>query len=77
MIQLGVGLSRVESHGPARHPYNANKNNDNFDKAIKVKKINNIKRNVPRSCFFAFSIGPKMVAMMMMIPSYLINTFPR
>lgn len=41
----------------ARHPYNANKNNDNFDKAIKVKKINNIKRNVPRSCFFAFSIG--------------------
>lgn len=31
---------------PRAASHSANKNNDNFDKAIKVKKINNIKRNV-------------------------------
>lgn len=39
----------------------ANKNNDNFDKAIKVKKINNIKRNVR---FF----GMKMMMVVMVFP---------
>lgn len=38
---------------PSHRP-SANKNNDNFDKVIKVKKINNIKRNV-RGFFFSYS----------------------
>lgn len=38
---------------PSHRP-SANKNNDNFDKVIKVKKINNIKRNV-RRFFFSYS----------------------
>lgn len=38
---------------PSHRP-SANKNNDNFDKVIKVKKINNIKRSV-RGFFFSYS----------------------